>query len=169
MAAIVARARPEARFLCVGKGDPALEADLKAQTERLGLADRLVWTGARGDMAAIYSALDLSVSSSAYGEGTPNVVAESMACGAPCVVTDSGDSAWTAGGFGAVTPKNDPEALAAAVLAVLDRPPDRAAVRQSIIDRLSLDLLCQRTEAALTQVLAAGVRPVAAEPTEALP
>jgi glycosyltransferase involved in cell wall biosynthesis len=157
MAKIVGAARPDARFICVGKGDPVLETELRERAERLGLADRVIWAGARGDMSAIYSALDLSVSSSSYGEGTPNVVAESMACGVPCLVTDIGDSAWTAGGFGAVAPAEQPDALARAVLESLARIErglvDLDAVRESIVARLSLALLYERTEAALAHVL----------------
>ncbi len=40
----------------------------------------------------IYSITDLLISPSIYGEGFPNVVAESMACNTPCLVSNSGDS-----------------------------------------------------------------------------
>lgn len=168
MAAIVSRDRLDARFICIGTGAPALEAELRARAERLGLTGRVIWAGARDDMSAVYSALDLSVSSSAYGEGTPNVVAESMACGVPCVATDSGDSAWTLGGLGAVVPKANPAAMANAVLEQLERGTiDAAALRESVSARLSLDALYERTEAALALVLRAQPHARAVEPNEA--
>ena len=169
MAKLVAAARPDAQFICVGKGAPALEADLKMRAERLGIADRVRWTGARADMPAIYSAFDLSVSSSAYGEGTPNVVAESMACGVPCVVTDIGDSAWTAGGFGAVVPASDPAALAAAVVSQLARGRvGPAVVRESVVQRLSLQSLFEKSESALTLAVASSRPSRIAETSEAI-
>jgi glycosyltransferase involved in cell wall biosynthesis len=157
MAALVAKERPEARFLIAGRDEAALEASLRARADELGLDGKVIWAGARNDMAAVYSACDLTVSSSSYGEGTPNVVVESLACGAPCVATGSGDSAWALGGHGAVVPRSDPAALATAALdelAKLERGEiDGAALRQSVIDRLSLDLLYERTEAALARLL----------------
>jgi len=167
MARRVGAVRPEARFICVGQGNAAIEAELRAHAERLGISGRVHWSGARQDMPAIYSALDLSVSSSAYGEGTPNAVAESMACGVPCVVTDIGDSAWTAGGFGAVVPAGDADALTRAVMAQLDLigrgASEPAAVRASIVTRLSLGLLVERTGAALDTVLSANRNAAARE------
>jgi len=155
--AIVAPQRPTARFVCVGPGLDDYVRGLKALGEELGLGQRLIWLGARTDMPAVYNALDVMVSSSAYGEGTPNVVAEAMACGVPCVATDSGDSAWVVGDTGVVVSRGDVDAMAAAMIDLLDAVSqgaiDRGAVRQRIITNLSVDRLVDQTESALCRVV----------------
>jgi glycosyltransferase involved in cell wall biosynthesis len=153
-AAVVASRNPAARFLCVGGGPERYAAELKTIGDQLGLGRRLTWLGPQADTAAVYNALDLLVSSSVYGEGVPNVVAEAMATGVPVVVTDCGDSAWVVGETGAVVPVSDTAALAAAVLAGLDMDIDRGELRRRIMERMSVDSLVERTESALEQLIA---------------
>lgn len=149
----VVQQRPAVRAVCVGSGPQELERKYQALAQSLGIAERVIWAGARPDMPAVYNALDLLVSSSAFGEGTPNVVAEAMACGIPCVATGIGDSATVIGDAACIVPPGDPQALAAAMLRQLDALDRgvvaRDALRQRIVTRFSLEALIDRTEAAL--------------------
>jgi glycosyltransferase involved in cell wall biosynthesis len=78
---------PEARFVIVGDGP--LRATLEHQASRLGIADRVVFTGARGDVDAILPAASLFWLTSRW-EGMPNVVLEAMASGVPVIATAVG-------------------------------------------------------------------------------
>ena len=115
-----------------------------------------MWVGPRSDMACVYNALDLLVSSSAYGEGFPNVLGEAMACGTPCVATDVGDSALVLGDVGEVSSPDDPKAVHAAAARMLNRivagevTPER--VRGRILDHFSIDRHLDLTEIALLRL-----------------
>ncbi|HVX06242.1 MAG TPA: glycosyltransferase [Rhodanobacteraceae bacterium] len=159
-AARLAARDPHWRFVCVGEGKPEDAAALHAQANELGLARRLLWASPRGDMPAVYSALDLLASTS-YGESFPNVIAEAMACGRPCVVTDVGDCARIVGTCGAVVAPRDADAFAMAVESMLPTLADaeavramHAAARQRIVEAYSLEALLGNSKAALAAVCA---------------
>lgn len=114
-AALLTKRNLHWRFVCVGGGPASYTDELRTQARELGVDGRMIFTGARGDMAAVYSALDIASSSSSWGEGFPNVVAEAMACERPCVVTNVGDCARVIGECGVVVPARNPEMLADAI------------------------------------------------------
>jgi glycosyltransferase involved in cell wall biosynthesis len=145
-AARVHRVVPSARFVCIGDDTDCPELHEIAAAE--DMTDEIIWAGGRTDMPAVYSALDICVSSS-ITEGFPNAIAESMACGTPCVATDVGDSALLIGTAGVIVPEGNPEALADGVLRLIaDRQHySRDLVRQQITDNFGLELLAARTEA----------------------
>ena len=121
-AALLVRRRPAARFLLAGEGTQP-GGRLDDPVRRAGLGGGLLRLGARADMAAVTAALDVATAASRFGEGFPNVVAEALACGVPCVVTDVGDGAEIVGGAGVVVPPENPERLAAAWADLIDRGP----------------------------------------------
>jgi glycosyltransferase involved in cell wall biosynthesis len=89
------------------------------RTEALPEVERMIRLGRRDDVPRLLAACDAVVSSSAFGEGFSNVLAEGMACALPAVATDVGDSARLVGDCGRTVPPRDPVALAHAVRAVL--------------------------------------------------
>jgi glycosyltransferase involved in cell wall biosynthesis len=153
-AALVAADRRDVRFVCVGPGPMAVRDALERLTAELGLAGRVTWAGGRSDLGAVYNAFDLAVSSSAWGEGFPNAVAEAMATAVPCVVTDVGDSAAVVGATGWVCSAGQPAELAAAIATALSSPADLlqrgARARRRIAtefsedrrDRTTAEVLC---------------------------
>lgn len=156
-AAVLARRKQGMRFVSVGDGPPDYAARLQEQARRLGLHESMVWAGPRADLPAVYNALDLVVSSSAFGEGFSNALGEAMACGVPCVATDVGDAREILGDGGIVVPPRDPEALAAGMIVLLNRLSlERASlcagVRRRISENFSVETLVRRTKAALEAI-----------------
>lgn len=141
------------RFACIGDGPSAYRTVLERFASELGLDGRVIWTGARLDMPRVYNALDLVACSSPWGEGFPNVVAEAMATGIPCVVTDVGDSPHIVGDTRWVCPPQDARSLAQTLINAMDRMHqntyDRASLRQRIEGLFGVENLLQATAARL--------------------
>ena len=115
--------RPDIHFLLVGRDLDKNNADLERWMKDAGVTGVCHLLGQRDDVPRLMGALDISTSSS-WGEAFPNVVAEAMACGVPCVVTDVGDSAYIVGNTGRVVPPGDNILLADAWESLLALPYD---------------------------------------------
>jgi glycosyltransferase involved in cell wall biosynthesis len=133
MKVIEARGGSPARLAIVGNGP--LEAELRAEIERLGLADRVRHFAFRRPPERWLRALDLFVLPTDW-ESLPLSVLESMRCGLPVVATDVGGvgEAVEDGRTGRLVPPRDAGALAEAILDVLREPGRREAMGQAARD-----------------------------------
>jgi glycosyltransferase involved in cell wall biosynthesis len=119
---------PAVRLSILGAG--AERSHLESLAVELGIAARVVWHGVQLGAPRLAAAFDAIVLSS-RAEGTPIVLFEAMAAGAPIVATRVGgipDVVTEAEAM--LVPPDDPAALAAAVAAIRSNPSaarDRAA------------------------------------------
>jgi glycosyltransferase involved in cell wall biosynthesis len=114
-AARMHREAPNARFLIIGRGN--MEEILKADIERLGLAQKAWLTGQQRDMPRIMNAIDCLVHPQIGTEALGLVVCEAHACGKPVIASalDGIPEAFAPGGCGKLVPAEDVAALASAM------------------------------------------------------
>lgn len=109
-AMVLAGRFPDVYFLIVGDGGNKKE--LEEQASRLGLGERIVFTGFRSDVSDLLSEVAISVLPS-LSEGTSNTLLESMAAGIPVIATRVG---------------GNPEVIEDEVSGLLVTPRDSAAL-----------------------------------------
>ncbi|MBN1813018.1 MAG: glycosyltransferase family 4 protein [Anaerolineae bacterium] len=120
-AAQVAARRPDVHFVVVGDGP--LRAEVESQIAAEGLTARFHLTGLRRDVPDLLHSFDVFALTSLW-EGLPRVLPQAMAAGLAIVATavDGNAEAVEDGVNGFLTPPGDPQALADALLRLLDDP-----------------------------------------------
>jgi len=144
------RRLPDVHAAIVGTGP--MERRWRAMARALGVADRAHFLGEipDPDLPRVYRAADLFVlPASARAEAFGTVLLEAMAAGLPVITTEIGTgTAWVVGEAGWVVPPRDPEALAAAIREILDRPEQaqaRAARgRERVQQEFTVERMAQR-------------------------
>ena len=159
-AAEVNQHRSDVYFAIVG-GDssPASAPDhksyireLKELAEELGISDRVIFTGFRIDMPDVMASLDVLVSAS-WAEPFGRVLIEAMAAGKPVVATAAGGAPEIVqnGITGILVPPKDPQAIAKAVLYILQDSQVRqkmgSAGQRRTQEHFSLDRNIKETQA----------------------
>jgi glycosyltransferase involved in cell wall biosynthesis len=158
-ASVIAREIPTSYFFLCGDSLNDGEPEVERYIRDAGIPrHRVVLAGRIQTMETIYPGLDLSVLSSKSGEGFPNVVGESMACGVPCVVTDVGDAAGIVGQVGRVVAPGASDALARAVIDLVNESAEyrralQLQVRRRIEYKFSLPDVAAQYEAAYLALL----------------
>ena len=160
--AAIAHARtrvPALRAVIAGDGPEA--ATLRAERDRLGLADVVDLLGQRDDVPDLLAAADVVALSSIW-EGSPLVVAEAMLLGRPIVATAVGavPEAVVDGETGRLVPARDPAALGDAVADLVDDPARAEAMaragKQLADDRFAPEVLVRQVADVYARVMHEG-------------
>lgn len=146
--------------ILIGTGVDSTNKTLMHHISSSGLTEKVRLLGPLENIPDVMNALDLHVLSSS-AEAFPNVLAEAMACGTPCVATDVGDAAAILGDTGWLAPSGNSTALADAIAAALadwthqEKWLDRQQrCRQRICDEYALDKMVERYQEIWTEVAA---------------
>jgi len=152
---------PAVRVLIVGDAlYPAYRdyrRELENRVERMGLANKVIFTGGRNDPGEVLPALDIFVHPS-RSEGFGRANLEAMAFGLPVVSTDVGGIPEVVinGETGILVPSRNPEAIAEAVIALAGDGERRAAMgragRKRALD-FSLRRMAEGTVAVYDEIL----------------
>ena len=123
-----------------------------------GLGDRVRLLGHRSDISGVMAGFDLLLLTSTE-EGFPNAVAEAMAVGVPCIVSDCGAAARIVGKVGWVCQSRSPEEYGRHVREYLaldeaGKMRMRAEARSRIVDLFSTRNTVGLTETYLANIMA---------------
>jgi glycosyltransferase involved in cell wall biosynthesis len=131
----VLSACPDVGFYLAGSGP--LADSLAARARARGVSDRIWFLGRCDNVPGLLAESDLFVLPS-RSEAMPNAVIEAMAAGLPIVATDVGGipELVRPGISGVVVPPGNPDALAAAMIAVIDAPEFAARLGRAARERV---------------------------------
>ena len=119
------------KLVIAGSHDPRYP-DARAEAERLGVAEDVVFTGHVSDteLAALYRESDLLTHFSSYeGFGLP--IVEAMRAGLPVICTDGGSQPEVAGGAAEVVKAGDESAMTGAMVDLLNDPARMDKMREA--------------------------------------
>ena len=151
------KASPSVQLLVVGgpyfPKDAEYMESLKEQAKKLGIADRVIFTGFLEDTGAILSLLDIVLLASTIPEACPRTIIEAMAAGAPVIATPLGGSKeLVTPETGILVPAEDADAFAAAITQLAEDTEGRNRMGKACRLRAE-QLFCATQNARLTENL----------------
>jgi glycosyltransferase involved in cell wall biosynthesis len=134
---------PEARFLLAGDGE--MRRFFEDQVRAAGLEQAFIFLGHRTDIPSLLSCCDVGVLAS-RAEGLPNAVLEYMAAGLPVVATSVGGvpEIIESEVSGLLVPPENPAALSAALLRLLENEELRRKLGKAGQERIMTDFSFSR-------------------------
>jgi glycosyltransferase involved in cell wall biosynthesis len=156
VAARVARALPEGRFLLAGDGP--LRSEVEAHLAAEGLAERTVLAGLRRDVPRMLAAMDVFLLTSLW-EGLPRVIPQALLMNLPVVAygVDGSSEAVQPGDTGYVCPPGALDEAAARCLELLRDPARRREMgrrgRAYALEEFDLRVMVQQIESLYNELL----------------
>jgi glycosyltransferase involved in cell wall biosynthesis len=123
---------PKAKLVVVGRASATYMRQLHGEIAALGVDRAIIWAGFRVDIPMVMHALDVCVCA-AIEEAFGLTAAEALAAGTPVVATNVGGlpESVIPGKTGILVPPRNPEALAQALIAMLNDPVSRSRFGQA--------------------------------------
>lgn len=161
----ITRSRGASRVRAVIAGPDRGDGErLRAAAERLGIADRVRFLGARSDVPEVLCACDAYVLCSLV-EGTPFALLEAMAMGLPVVANQVGAVTEVIRGNGFLTPVLHPEETGWGLIRLLEDPELARRLgrrsRQIAVRRYDVERMIGRYQAVLLEALDASAEATA--------
>ncbi len=158
-AALVLREVPESYFLIVGEGTEKERLDALAR--RLGISQRVLFLGTRGDIPSLLATLDVGVLSS-HWESFSNAILEYLGAGLPVVCTDVGGCREVVfdGRNGFIVPPGDARAMGEKIVAILRggfSPSEHQRMRRRMMREYSIEAMVAGHQNLYLRLLRQGV------------
>jgi len=156
MAVALLAKRDNLQFILVGDG-PVRE-ELEAESKKLGIADKVTFTGQRDPVETAYGEMDIFVSSS-LSEGLPIALLEAMAARLPVVATRVGAVPEVIENniSGLLVEPDNPQVLVDAVDSLLADPAKKQALAEGgfrrVQEHFSAENMARQTEAVYREIL----------------
>ncbi len=132
-------------------GDGALRKSLEILSERIGIVDKVIFTGFQQDIAGFLSILDIFVLPT-LREGLPVALIEAMAMGKPIITTNirGMEDLVTDGYNGLLVSPENPDMLAKAILKLINDNLYAQKLglnaRKTVKEKFSLKIMVEKTE-----------------------